>query len=110
MFAVVRARLQMANHIRQLFAVRPETLRASRWNCALRDGRLIVIRPSAKEPADRVIMNCLLNSGQVPSWYSTYMAVREGWRTLIEANVNIPEECNIWNRILRAGSFWMDQD
>lgn len=100
MFTEVRTRLRMANYIRYLFEMRPVAFRASKWNCALRDGRLVVIRPSTKESADQLIMDCFLKSGQLPSWHSTYVAVRENWSTLVEAHIDIPEKYNIWNRIL----------
>jgi hypothetical protein len=98
-FDEVRARLRMANHIRCLFAKRPETLGARRWNCTLRKKRLFVIRPSTKEPSDQVIMDCFLKSEQLPSWRSTYIAVRKNWNALVEANIDIPEKYNIWNHI-----------
>jgi hypothetical protein len=90
----------MANYIRYLLEVRPVAFRASKWNCVLRDGQLVVIRPSKREPADQLIMDCFLKSGQLPSWYSTYVAVRESWSTLVGVNIDIPEKYNIWTRIL----------
>ena len=41
-------------------------------------------------PEDKVILDCFLKPGQLPSLLSIYHAVRENWPTL--AKVNIKEE------------------
>lgn len=43
MLAVESTKLQVLNQVRYLFSVRPDTFRATRWNCVLRDDQLIVI-------------------------------------------------------------------
>jgi len=81
-------KLQIVNHIRRLFYLRSETFRPTTWDCVLRNGRLMVIRTFAREPDDRVIMHCFLETGYLPSFLSTYRAVRRNWQILAEANID----------------------
>jgi len=85
-----REKFRMANHIQHLFALRPETFRATSWDCVLRNGQLMVIKSLVKRSTDRVIMHRFLESGRLPSLPSTYLMVRKNWPTL--AQVNIKEE------------------
>ena len=82
-------KLQIVGCIRQLFALRPEAFTVTSWDCALKDGQLIVKRPFSREPTDRVIMHCFLETGQLPSLFSTYLAVRKDWQVLGEANIDV---------------------
>ena len=77
--------LYVVNHIRSLFAERNDTLRATNWNCVLRDGRLIVVRSSLKEPTDLLIIDAVLDSDRLPSWYATYVAVTKNWPVIAKA-------------------------
>lgn len=97
-------KLEVVNHVRYLFAVRPETIRATRWNCVLRDGQLIVIRTFRKEPTDRVIMEYLLEPGKLPSWFSIYRAVRKSRQVLVEANLDVSDAFDIDNQFLLASN------
>jgi hypothetical protein len=81
-------KLGVVNYVRGLFAARNETLRATRWNCVLRDGRLLVVRAFFKQPADVLIMTALLDCDRLPSWYETYVAVSRNWQLLAKANVS----------------------
>lgn len=86
-----RTKLQMVWHIRRLFKSRRRTSRAARWDCVLRGGKLILMRAFLVDPpTDKVILNCFLEPGQLPSLLSIYQAVRKNWPTL--AQVNIKEE------------------
>jgi len=81
-------RLGVVNYVRGLFAERNETLRATHWNCVLRDGRLLVVRAFLKEPADVLIMTALLDCDRLPSWYETYVAVSRNWPLLAKTGVS----------------------
>lgn len=80
-------KLQAVNYVRGLFAERDETLRATRWNCVLRDGRLLVIRAFLKERADVLVMSALLDRDQLPSWRETYVAATRNWPLLAKVDV-----------------------
>jgi len=80
-------KLGVVNHVRSLFADRNETFRATKWNCVLRDGRLIVIRAFLKEPTDLLIMDAMLESDRLPSWYATYVAVTKNWSSILKADI-----------------------
>ena len=95
-------KLEVVNYVRYLFAVRPETIRATRWNCVLRDGQLIVIRTFRKEPTDSVIMDYLLEPGKRPSWFSIYRSVRRNWQVLVEAKVDVSDAFDIDSPFLLA--------
>lgn len=79
--------LCVVNHIRSLFAERNETLTATNWNCVLRDGRLVVIRSFLKGPTDLPIMTAHLDSGRIPSWYATYVAVARNWPLIAKIDI-----------------------
>jgi hypothetical protein len=64
----------------------------------------MVIRLFAAEPDDRVIMRCFLETGQLPSWLSTYRAVRKDWQVLVEANMEVPDGFGIDGPFLLAGN------
>jgi hypothetical protein len=49
----------------------------------------MVIRPFAREPHDQVIMHSFLDTNKLPSWLSTYVAVRKKWQLLVEANIQV---------------------
>ena len=106
MLAKERERFRVANYIQHLFASRPETFRATSWDCVLRDGQLMVIRSYAKEPTDRVIMHRFLESGQLPPLLSTYRAVRKNWQGLVEANFEKPMATNVDSPFLGENDFW----
>ena len=97
-------KLQVVNHVCYLFAVRPETIRATIWNCVLRDGQLIVVRSFIKEPTDWVIMNYLLEPRKLPSWFSIYLAVRKNWQVLVEANMDVSDAFDIDSPFLLASN------
>ena len=78
-------KLGVVNHIRGLFAGRGETFRAASWNCVLRDGRLVVVRSFLKQPSDVLIMDAVLDSDRLPSWYATYTAVTRNWSVIARA-------------------------
>jgi len=79
-------KLQVVYYIRSLFAERNVTFRAARWDCVLRDGRLLVVRSFLKEQTDLIILNSLLDGDHLPSLYATYIAVTRNWPVL--ANVD----------------------
>jgi len=79
--------LYVINHIRSLFAQRNDTLRATNWDCVLRDDRLTVVRSFLKEPTDLLIMHALLDCEQIPSWYATYVAVTRNWPLISKAEI-----------------------
>ena len=82
---------QMVKHIYGLFKMRPKTLRTARWHCVLSSGSLMVTRAfSIDPPADKVILDCFLKPGQLPSLVSICQSVRKNWDVLVEANVEIP--------------------
>ena len=101
-----RGKFRMANHIQHLFALCPETFRATNWDCALRDGQLTVIRSYAKEPTDHVIMHRFLESGRLPSLFSTYLVVRKNWQVLIKANIEEPMVFNLDSPFLGESDLW----
>lgn len=78
----------VVDYVRRLFAERNETLRATHWNCVLRDGRLQVIRAFLKEPADVLIMSAVLDRNRLPSWYETFVAVTRNWPLLAKADIS----------------------
>ena len=77
---------QMTRHICDLFAKRPETIRATRWACVIKDGRLTVVRRVMVMPTDIVITESVLEPGQPPSAFSIYYDVWKNWSVLIVAN------------------------
>jgi len=97
-------KMQMVNHIRRLFRLRSETFRPSTWDCVSRNGRLLVIRSFAREPDDQVIMHCFLESDQLPSLFSTYLAVRKNWQILVEANVEVSGSFDVNSLFLIASN------
>jgi hypothetical protein len=90
MKTIEQKKMQVVNYIRSLFRLRPEMFKGSSWDCVLREVKLIVIRTCSKEATDKVIMHCFLESGQVPSTLSTYLAVRKNRGVLVKANVEVP--------------------
>jgi hypothetical protein len=76
---------QLANHIRDLFARCPETLRAVRWACVIKDGKLTVVTRLSVRPTDFVIVECLLEPSLVPPWLLIYYNVWRNWGRLIKA-------------------------
>jgi len=97
-------KLQVANHILHLFRLRSETFRPSTWDCVLRNEQLLVIRSFVREPDDQVITHCLLESGQLPSWLSTYLAVRKNWQILAEANIEVSGSFDVNSPFLLASN------
>jgi hypothetical protein len=73
---------QVARHIYDLFAERPETLRAIRWACVIKNNELIVISRLAVMPTDIIITESVLEPQQTPSWLSIYLGVWKNWRKL----------------------------
>jgi len=82
-------RRQVAKHIRDLFVERPETVRATRWACVIKDGKLKVVRHLMVMPADPIIVECVLEPGQSPSGLLIYYGVWKNWRKLIAADIKI---------------------
>jgi len=80
---------QMAKHIYDLFAERPETVRATRWACAIKDGKLKVVRRVNVMPTEPIIVECVLEAGELPSWFSVYYGVWKNWQKLITTNIEI---------------------
>jgi hypothetical protein len=80
----------VADYIRYLFRLRSETFEPERWNCIVRAGQLKVARRCQLEPTDQIIMDCFLLPQELPSRVSIYLAVRENWQILSEANVEVP--------------------
>jgi len=80
---------QITRHICDLFAKRPETIRATRWTCVIKDGKLTVVRRLMVMPTDIVITESVLESGQSPSGLLIYYGVWKNWRKLIVANIEI---------------------
>ena len=89
MKAIKHKKIQVASYIRNLFWLRPKMFRGVNWMCVLREGKLMVIRPGSKAMADKVIMHCFLESGRVPSMFSTYIAVRKNWDVLVKAGMEV---------------------
>ncbi len=82
-------RRQVAKHIRDLFVERPETVRATRWACVIKDGKVTIIRRLMVMPTDPIIVECVLEPGQSPSGLLIYYGVWKNWRKLIVANIEI---------------------
>jgi len=82
-------KLQMVRYVRRLFKLRCKTSRTAEWDCVLRGNQLTVIRSFTRGPMEKVIINCLLEPGQLPSLLSIYCAVRESWQVLGKVNVEI---------------------
>ena len=80
---------QIVGHIRSLFTERPETIRATRWACVIKDGKLTVVRHLMVMPTDIVITESVLEPGQSPSGLLIYYGVWKNWRKLIVANIEI---------------------
>jgi len=80
---------QMVKHIYDLFAERPETVRATRWACVIKDGRLKVVRRLMVMPADPVILESVLEPDRCPSWFAIYCGVWTNWRKLSAADIKI---------------------
>ncbi|MHC4396784.1 MAG: hypothetical protein ACYS1A_14135 [Planctomycetota bacterium] len=72
----------MAKHIYDLFAERPETVRATRWACVIKEGKLVVVRRLMVMPTDTVVTESILGPDQAPSWLSIYCGVWRNWRKL----------------------------
>lgn len=80
---------QMAKHIRDFFAERPETIRPTRWACIIKGGKLMVVRRLMVMPTDIIITESILEPDQLPSWLLVYWCVWKNWRTLVAANIKI---------------------
>ena len=80
---------QMAKHIRDLFAKRPETIRPTRWACVIKDGKLMVVRRLVVMPTDIIITESILEPDQLPSWHLVYWGVWKNWQKLITTNIEI---------------------
>jgi hypothetical protein len=46
---------------------------------------LVVVRSFLKEPTDVLIMDAVLDSDRLPSWYATYAAVTRNWSVIAKA-------------------------
>jgi hypothetical protein len=73
---------QLTNHIRDLLKGRPETLRAVRWACIIKNGKLNVATRLSVMPTDFIIVECVLKPGQLPSALLIYFAVWKNWSRL----------------------------
>ena len=80
---------QMAKHIYDLFAERPETIRATRWACIIKDGKLAIVRRLMVMPTDIVVTESVLEPDRSPSLLSIYCGVWRNWRALIVANIKM---------------------
>lgn len=80
---------QITRHICDLFVERPETIRATRWACVIKDGKLTVVRHLMVTPTGPIIVECVLEPGQSPSGLLIYYGVWKNWRKLIVANIEI---------------------
>lgn len=80
---------QITRHICDLFVERPETIRATRWTCVIKDGKLTVVRRLMVMPTDIVITESVLESGQSPSGLLIYYDIWKNWRKLIAADIKI---------------------
>jgi len=85
----------VANYIRHLFRLRFETFKPERWNCIVRAGQLKVVGRCQLEPTDHIIMDCFLLSEELPSKVSIYLAVRQNWQILSEANIDVPSTFDV---------------
>ncbi|MFC1676733.1 hypothetical protein ACFL3G_06675 [Planctomycetota bacterium] len=72
----------MARHIYGLFAERPETVRATRWACVIKDGKLVVVRRLMVMPTDIVVTESVLEPDRSPSLLSIYCGVWRNWGKL----------------------------
>jgi hypothetical protein len=82
MFKTVFAKSWMAEHIRNLFRLRPVQLNPSTWACVVRNGQVVIVHRFYKKPGDYEILWSFLRPGQIPSWFKTNMAVRRHWSIL----------------------------
>jgi hypothetical protein len=80
---------EVASHIYDIFARRPETLRTTRWACVIKEGKLMVVRRLSVMPTDPVIVECVLEPSELPSWISIYWGVRTNWRKIGTAKIEI---------------------
>jgi len=80
---------QMVKHIRNLFAKRPETLKAIRWACIIKNGKLDVVTRLSVMPTEPVIFECVLKPGQLPSTLLICFAVWKNWRRLTASDIEI---------------------
>jgi len=79
----------MSRYIRDLFAKRPETIRATRWTCVIKDGKLTVVRRLMVMPTDIVITESVLEPGQSPLALLIYYGVWKNWCKLIATDIKI---------------------
>ena len=80
---------QIVKYIRELFTQRPETFKQTRWLCVLRGNKLMVVRRFQMDQTDLAIIECILESGHLPSWFSVYGSVWKNWNKLIAADIKI---------------------
>jgi hypothetical protein len=80
---------QIASHIYDLFAERPETIRATRWACVIKNGKLTIVRRLMVMPTDIIITESVLEPVQSPSWFSIYYSVWKNWYKLITSDIKI---------------------
>ena len=86
MKVIKRAKIKMVWHISQLFKLRFKTSRAAKWDCVIRERKLMLIRAFLADPSiDKIILNCFLKPGQRPSLISIYNAVHKNWDVLSKA-------------------------
>ena len=88
-------KIQVVNYIRRLFRLRPEMFKDMSWDCVLRGEKLMVVRSCSKKTDDKRIVRCLLESGQIPSMLSIYLAVQKKWDVLVEADIEIPATSDV---------------
>ena len=79
----------MAGYIRGLFAERPETVWATRWACPIKGDKLRVVRRISVMPMEPIIVECVLEAGELPSWFFVYYGVWKNWQKLITTNIEI---------------------
>jgi hypothetical protein len=82
-------KIQMAGYIRSLFAERPETIRATRWACVIKEGKAMVARRLMAMPTDLVVVESVLEPNELPSWFLIYYGVWKNWHRIAEAQVEI---------------------
>jgi hypothetical protein len=73
---------QIARHIYDLFKERPETLRAIRWACIIKNNRLIVVSRLAVMPEEPIVVEHVLEPGKYPSCFLIYCGVWRNWHKL----------------------------
>jgi hypothetical protein len=78
---------QIARHIYDLFAERPETLRAIRWACVIKNNELIVVSRLSVMPTEPIVVDCILEPGNSPSWLSIYCGVWRNWHKLVTIEI-----------------------